>query len=1122
MHAPLPSRPCARLAALVLFAAPVLVPAQTAPAPLVPPAPRAPADVISLNPFTVNAERDTGYRATNTLSGTRINTSLRDIAASIQAITPEFLEDTGITNDTELLQYTTSTEVAGGAGGNFFGGDATESTAFVGSDENRRAESSPTRIRGMTSASRSRNLIPSLIPFDSYNTARIEINRGANSVLVGLGSPAGIIDHSPSEAGWRNEHKVTARADNFGSFRTALDLNRVLLRDKLAFRVAGLDDRTKYQQDPAFRDDRRYYGAVTFRPFRQTSLVASYERGWIDSTLPRQDPPRDYLTHFSTTGAYTVPNNTDYRDLPGTASLIQFDSGTGGRLMTLSGPTASTATAAYFQWPDNVFNRGVVNPAAANPARAADFRFRQYALQNGREYIAAAYGNPRGLDAYQLFLVDPTVFDFFHHNIDGRASSQWGRFEALNAALRQEFLGGRAGLELGFDRQRYDSGFIDALDGIRGNALKIDVSQGIFAYAVPGNPASGLARNPDYLRPFIGSRGAFQDRGNESRAFRATGLLRHNFADHLGGAWGRLLGRHGLTLLGLDYEVDRRTLSGNPAFLDYDDLRLLGLSDAQSRASANSLGNVIYLGGSLAGRSTVSGLGLTGYKGTLAYPGRVDLNVIQSPSGEIRPGSVRVHHVQNEPLDRLATGISLSRDRLRTQAAVLQSHWWDGGIVTTAGLRRDEVKRYSVGSASFAPRTDFTRILNPDALDGLAPANAGERDTFTYSGVARLNRLLGRRLPRGVEVDLHYGWSENYQGLSGVRSVKGGFFDAPLGETTERGFSLGLFEGKLLFRANWFETRQRNLADSSVDESIATITGFIPDFAGGGVYNLHTADQLAAAGFALPPGVADAMGIRISPPNAQGYSTYTRSFVGQDTKASVSRGFEWEATYAITRNWRLMANVAQTKAVESEKGTNWVEVVDWVQKNWFANPAVRALRVGAGGVLDTVGGWEQRAVTGFRNVQATNGASNPRIVKWRANAVTNYTFPSTSRLKGVGVGGGVRFQDRVFLGYRGRTNPADPAGSLIADPTKPILGPIETNFDFWASYRRRILADKVSLKLQLNVRNAFVDEKLIPIRAQQADVYSQYPAFDHYRATNYQLFRIAAPRTIQLTATFGF
>jgi hypothetical protein len=481
-----------------------------------------------------------------------------------------------------------------------------------------------------------------------------------------------------------------------------------------------------------------------------------------------------------------------------------------------------------------------------------------------------------------------------------------------------------------------------------------------------------------------------------------------------------------------------------------------------------------------------------------------------------------VHHIDNQSLERLATGISLSRDTLRTFAAVLQSHWWDGALVSTYGLRRDQVKRYTLGSGSFATRTDFTRIYNPGALDGLAAANDAERDTATYSGVLRLNKLIGSRMPRGVEVDLHYGWSENYQGLSGARSVKGGFFDAPVGETKELGFSMNLLHDRLFFRANWFETAQRNLADTSIDESIAAITSFIPNGAGGGVYNLYTAAQLAAAGFTMPPGLADGFGISISPPNAQGFSSYARGFAAQDIKSSVSRGLEWEATFNVTRNWRIAANVAKVEATESGKGQNWADTVAWVEKNWFGNPAIRALRVGTGGALDTVGGWEQRAITGFRNAQETNGASNPQIRKWRANAVTNYTFPNTSRLKGFGLGGGVRFQDRIFLGYAGKVNPANPTGSLIADPTKPIMGPTETDFDLWASYRRRILGDKVSLRLQLNVRNVFAEDELVPIRAQQADIYSAYSAFDHYKGTNYQLFRIAAPRTIQLTATFGF
>ncbi|MBI4626474.1 MAG: TonB-dependent receptor, partial [Verrucomicrobia bacterium] len=430
------------------------------------------------------------------------------------------------------------------------------------------------------------------------------------------------------------------------------------------------------------------------------------------------------------------------------------------------------------------------------------------------------------------------------------------------------------------------------------------------------------------------------------------------------------------------------------------------------------------------------------------------------------------------------------------------------------------VKQYA--SSAFPTRTDFTRIFDPNAPFPSTPANEAERDTLTYSGVLRLNKLVGKWMPRGVEVDLHYGWSENYQGLSGARSVKGGFFDAPVGETKEFGVSMNLLNDKLVFRANWFETAQQNLADASIDESIATVTTMIPDSPSGGIYNIYTAAQLAAVGFTMPPGVVEAFGIQISPPNADGFSNYSRNLSGRDIKSAVSKGFEWEATYNVTDNWRIAVNVAKVTAVESGKGLNWADTVEWVKTNWFDKPAIRALRVGVGGTLEFLGGWEQRAITGFRNAQETDGASNPQIRKWRANAVTNYTFPNSSRLKGFGVGGGMRFQDRIFLGYRGRINPADPGGSLISDPTKPILGPTETDYDFWVSYRRRILSDKVSLKLQLNIRNAFTNDALVPIQAQQADVYSQYPAFDHYKGTNYQLFRIAAPRTIQLRATFGF
>ena len=52
--------------------------------------------VVELSPFTVNSAADKGYRAENTLAGSRLNTSLRDTPASISVFTREFLDDIGL------------------------------------------------------------------------------------------------------------------------------------------------------------------------------------------------------------------------------------------------------------------------------------------------------------------------------------------------------------------------------------------------------------------------------------------------------------------------------------------------------------------------------------------------------------------------------------------------------------------------------------------------------------------------------------------------------------------------------------------------------------------------------------------------------------------------------------------------------------------------------------------------------------------------------------------------------------------------------------------------------------------------------------------------------------------
>ena len=78
-HPSVPGRALPRT--LVIFLpvlAAAIAAAQTAPA-----GPAAPPEAIRLSPFEVRLDEDSGYIATNTLAGSRLNTELRDTPAAI-------------------------------------------------------------------------------------------------------------------------------------------------------------------------------------------------------------------------------------------------------------------------------------------------------------------------------------------------------------------------------------------------------------------------------------------------------------------------------------------------------------------------------------------------------------------------------------------------------------------------------------------------------------------------------------------------------------------------------------------------------------------------------------------------------------------------------------------------------------------------------------------------------------------------------------------------------------------------------------------------------------------------------------------------------------------------------
>lgn len=144
--------------------------------------------VVELSPFQVTPD-DAGYQASNALSGTRLNTKPEDIASSTTVVTKQQLLDTAANDINDLLLYEASTEGLG---------SFTSVTINRDGGVNDNAADDPNtanRIRGMNATNIAIGSFVSnrKVPFDVYNIDSVEISRGANSNLFGLGTGSGVV-----------------------------------------------------------------------------------------------------------------------------------------------------------------------------------------------------------------------------------------------------------------------------------------------------------------------------------------------------------------------------------------------------------------------------------------------------------------------------------------------------------------------------------------------------------------------------------------------------------------------------------------------------------------------------------------------------------------------------------------------------------------------------------------------------------------------------------------------------------------------------------------------------------------------------------------------------------------
>ncbi len=257
-------------------------------------------EIFELSPFTVQTtEGSDGYHVTDTLAGSRLRANVKDIGAAITILSKDYMDDLGASDIMEVASFLPSTEAETTQGGPNDG---------AGIFRHNRV-----RIRGLFSESVARNYFSAPIgeympPSDGYNTDRVTLSAGANSILFGSANPAGIINTqvAPASLG-ADSTNFRHRWDDEGSQRFEINLNRILAEEKFAIRIAALHEEKEFYRDPQWQDQHRFYGAMVWKPAENTTINLNIEYIDLERNLSAPTVSVDRSGLWRGVGQPTVP-----------------------------------------------------------------------------------------------------------------------------------------------------------------------------------------------------------------------------------------------------------------------------------------------------------------------------------------------------------------------------------------------------------------------------------------------------------------------------------------------------------------------------------------------------------------------------------------------------------------------------------------------------------------------------------------------------------------------------------------------------------------------------------------------------------------------------------------------
>ncbi len=956
--------------------------------------------IITLSPFTVTAEAEQGYLATQTLNGTRLKTPVRDVGAAMTIFTDQFMDDLAASSVTDLVSFAPNTDAyvgnisdTAGAGNEFL---TTHTPQYV--------------TRGGTTALISQDFFstPS-IPPDRYNAENFTFTRGPNAILFGLGNPAGAFVSSSKRANFRDRYRLELRGDDAGGFRTTVDLNRMLVPQRLALRYAGLYEDAEGYRDPSKSTQRRHFVTARFTPWAKTSLRANFEHGKVHTIAIRPWPSYDGITPWIDAG----------RPLLAKAK-------TGNTRVDGIQNAYANANQSLIYMADSPAGTVVPPMSWALQGRSANPGYPNYPVL-GNGFRSLVDSSPLPIEA----------------NVIGNGTFRDLKFKSEAVFLEQQITRDFF-LEAAISHVQSDTLVASGIGG-QSDRIFVDVNE-----QLPNG-----APNPNVGKYYVDS---FVNH-LPNRLINTTKRLMLSYDLDFSRLWsehGAWLGRHRLAALVEDGDTGNWG-SQNPS-------QNLTPLPGSSRDIFNLQNRVIFryyldpARGVTSAGSDVSGKYPLVFAGT-PLPAA-------DPSG-VTPGLTAIF------------GGTAAATRLKTQMFASQSHFWRDRLIATYGYRQDRQVIYRGQQADFAPWTDG-RGIYPD------PRNFDARKYFPGSR----DEQTGHTYTRGLVfhafkwLSLSYNKSNNLQPSSTARSISGDLLPTQSGEGEDYGLKFAFAGGRVVADVVYYKNFGRNRPDNSVANGLH-----------GNFQNDINAIWTTIAGITGDPKYLDQ-------PYAFTGSTW------QDVSTGYSDGYEGSITANVTPQWRLTVNGGRRGPGETQsrgalmKGYLATHLPQWKgNAGWMATP----LSGSTGSIGDAVGRIEN-TLASF-NALAELPSDSLLSPAWSCNVVTAYDFARASRFQGFSAGATANLRGQTVIGFA-----ENKAGVLVAD--QPYHAGEFVTTGAWITYRRKLFANKIEWRLQLNVRNVLDENKLFPNR--------KVDRRDGTGNGAVVVYRLNEPRTFVLTSAFSF